>query len=317
MSTTRATGLVFHPDCLAHRPAGAHPESPARLEAVLRGIADALPQRPPLRIAPREATEDELELCHTDEYVATVRREVGIGLDQLSTGDTEISSGSWRAAVLAAGGVLAAADAVMRGEVRNAFCAVRPPGHHATPDRGMGFCIFNNVAIAARYLQRRHGLRRVLIVDWDVHHGNGTQEIFYADPSVFYFSTHAWPFYPGTGTVRETGVGAGNGYTLNCPLAAGSGRTEVLGAFKQKLVPAMAEFKPEFVLISAGFDARVGDTIGNFTLSDADFADLTAIVMSIAERYSQGRIVSVLEGGYDLAGLGSAAGAHVETLAEG
>jgi acetoin utilization deacetylase AcuC-like enzyme len=198
--------------------------------------------------------------------------------------------------------------------VRNAFCAVRPPGHHATASRGMGFCFFNHAALAARYAQRRHGLERALIVDWDVHHGNGTQDIFYSDPTVFFFSTHQWPLYPGTGRADETGEGAGVGTTMNFPFPAGSGRKEILGAVENSLAPAAERFRPDLVVISAGFDSRVGDPLGRFTLTDRDFGDLTRAVMEIAARHAGGRVVSVLEGGYNLDGLASAAAAHVEAL---
>jgi acetoin utilization deacetylase AcuC-like enzyme len=210
--------------------------------------------------------------------------------------------------------VLNAVDAVVPGSARNAFCAVRPPGHHATPNRGMGFCLFNNVAVAARHAQRKHGLERVLIVDWDVHHGNGTQDIFYSDPSVFFFSTHQWPLYPGTGRADETGEGAGLGTTMNYPFPAGAGRAEILGAVRNSLLPAAERFHPDLVLISAGFDSRIGDPLGRFTLTDGDFADLTRAAMEIADRYAGGRVVSVLEGGYSPEGLARAAAAHVETL---
>jgi acetoin utilization deacetylase AcuC-like enzyme len=203
----------------------------------------------------------------------------------------------------------------MSGRARNAFCVLRPPGHHATASRGMGFCLLNNVALAARYAQRHHGLERVLIVDWDVHHGNGTQEIFYTDPSVFFFSTHQWPLYPGTGRADEAGDGAGQGTTMNFPFPAGSGRTEVLGVVENSLMPAADRFQPGLVLISAGFDSRIGDPLGGFTLTDEDFADLTRRAMEIADRHAQGRVVSVLEGGYDLEGLASATAAHVAALA--
>ena len=201
------------------------------------------------------------------------------------------------------------------GQASNAYCVVRPPGHHATANRGMGFCIFNIVAVAARYAQKRYGAGRVLIVDWDVHHGNGTQDIFYRDPNVFFFSSHQWPLYPGTGRADETGDGPGTGTTMNFPFPAGSGRAEILGAIRESLTPAMEKFRPEFVLISAGFDSRVGDLLGLFTLTDQDFTDLTSAVMEIAGASAGGRLVSVLEGGYNLTGLASAAAAHVAALA--
>ena len=194
---------------------------------------------------------------------------------------------------------------MLASRAKNAFCVTRPPGHHATPDRGMGFCIFNNVAIAARYAQRRYGLQRVLIVDWDVHHGNGTQDIFYEDGSVFYFSTHQSPWYPWTGRKDETGRGKGLGATLNCPLVRGAGRREFWSAFQSQLAPAADRFKPELIVLSTGFDARHGDPLGGLELTDHDYRDLTGLVMEMARRHCGGRVVSVLEGGYNLVGLGS------------
>lgn len=309
-----STGIIYDDFYKEHCPGFGHPESPARCDAVMRGISDAVADGKLARLTPRPATEDEIRLCHTDEYIRAVKQDIAAGLACLTTGDTDISEKSYEAALLAAGGALVAVDAVLEGRVANAFCVVRPPGHHATSDRGMGFCIFNNVAIAARYAQKKHGLQRILIVDWDVHHGNGTQAIFFEDASVFYFSTHQWPCYPGTGRSRETGAGAGEGYTLNCPFPPGSGRKEILGAFTEKLIPAMKEFRPDFVLISAGFDGRAQDLIGEFTLTDSDFADLTDIVVGIAKEHAHGRLVSVLEGGYNLSGLASSAGAHARAL---
>ncbi len=267
-----------------------------------------------LRVEPRRADLEWIEAVHTPDYVETVKKDVESGARQLSTGHSLISRESYDVALWAAGGVLAACDEVMDGRAGRAFCAVRPPGHHASAEVGMGFCVFNNAAVAARYLQKRHGLGRVLIVDWDLHHGNGTQDIFYRDGSVFYFSTHQWPWYPWTGAAGETGQGDGEGATLNVPLPAGSGDKEFIAAFEERLRPAMGRFQPDFVLISAGFDSRTADPLGRFRVTDAGFRRLTEIVMAIARDHASGRLVSVLEGGYSLTGLASAASAHVETL---
>jgi acetoin utilization deacetylase AcuC-like enzyme len=282
-----------------------HPEQSARFDAALRGLASPVHPAPP-----RAATPDELALCHTRAYIQTAAHDVLSGRSTLSTGDTNIGKASFDAAIHATGTVLAAVDLVVSGEAGNAFCVVRPPGHHATPDAGMGFCLFNSVAVAARYAQRHHGLSRVLIADWDVHHGNGTQDIFYSDPSVLFFSTHQSPWYPGTGAADETGEGAGEGATINCPFPAGSGRERILGAFRDRLFPAASNFQPDLVLISAGFDSRAGDPLGNFLLTDRDFTDLTDLMLEIADRYCGGRVVSVLEGGYNLDGLTAAVRAH-------
>jgi acetoin utilization deacetylase AcuC-like enzyme len=306
----RPTALVADPICREHLVGRPHPERPERFDAVL----DALPLDRMTRLEPRSATADDLLLCHTPAYLRTARYDIENGYQHLSTGDTEIDARSWDVAVRAVGGVLNAVDSVMEGYTRNAFCVVRPPGHHATSNRGMGFCVLNNIALAARYAQRHHGLERALIVDWDVHHGNGTQDIFYTDPSVFFFSTHQWPLYPGTGCANETGAGAGKGTTMNFPFPAGSGRAEILGAVENSLMPAADRFRPDLILISAGFDSRIGDPLGNFTLTDQDFTGLTLRVMELADRHAGGRVVSILEGGYNLEGLASAAAAHVGAL---
>jgi len=313
-SGSPGTGLVFDPALTLHDPGPGHPESPGRYLAVQAALQDSGYLERLGRIPVREATDDELHLCHTRAYLATVRHDVARKSPLLSTGDTSLGAHSEAVARLAAGAALAGVDAVMTGRQRNAFAAIRPPGHHATLSRGMGFCIYNNVALAARYARKAYGVDRILIADWDVHHGNGTQDIFYEDPSVFFFSTHQWPWYPGTGAADETGAAAGKGYTLNCPLRAGAGHAEVIGAFRRKLAPAMAEFKPALVLISAGFDSRRGDPLGRFQLRDEDFGELTAIAGEIAARSAQGRIVSVLEGGYAPEGLAKAVLAHVDGL---
>ncbi|MBI4465106.1 MAG: histone deacetylase, partial [Acidobacteria bacterium] len=248
------TGLVYDDIYLRHLAGDTgHPERPERLTAILQGLEKARLLHSLYRIAPRKATDEQLTLVHDPSYLALLRREAGNvqGLRMLSTGDTLISPDSLEVAYGAAGGVLAAVDAVMAGQVRNAFAAVRPPGHHATPNRGMGFCIFNNVAIAARYLQKVHGLQRVLHVDWDYHHGQGPQDTMYEDGSVFYFSTQHYGAYPGTGSPSETGAGKGEGTTLNVPLPVGASDAQILQALETKLVPAARKFRPEFILISA------------------------------------------------------------------
>jgi acetoin utilization deacetylase AcuC-like enzyme len=218
------------------------------------------------------------------------------------------------AALAAAGTVVSAVDAVMSARTPTAFCAVRPPGHHASANRGMGFCIFNNIAIGARHAARRHRVERILIADWDVHHGNGTQEVFWSDGSVLFFDVHQHPWYPGTGSPDEQGDGKGRGLIVNNPFPAGSGRTEILKAFRERLVPAAARFKPELVMISAGFDSRAGDPLGQFTLTDQDFAELTDVLLAVAREYAGGLLVSVLEGGYAIDGLGRAVAAHLARL---
>ncbi|HWB83710.1 MAG TPA: histone deacetylase [Bryobacteraceae bacterium] len=308
------TALLADPLYRQHLVGREHPERPERFDAVIEGLQRAGLLQRLGRVDRRAATEEELLLCHTPSYLRTARHDVESGRTMLSTGDTDITANSYEVALHAVGGALNAVDTVIAGKARNVFCVVRPPGHHATADRGMGFCLFNNAAIAARYAQRKHGLARVLIVDWDVHHGNGTQDIFYNDPTVFYFSTHQWPLYPGTGRADETGEGAGEGTTMNFPFPAGSGRKEILGAVRKALMPAADLFQPDLVLISAGFDSRTGDPLGSFTLTDPDFAALTRAVMEIADKHAAGRIVSVLEGGYGLEGLSLASAAHVDAL---
>jgi acetoin utilization deacetylase AcuC-like enzyme len=311
----KPTALLLDPLYKQHDPGPGHPEQPARYDAVTRAI-EASALLPKLhRVAVRVANEDEIALVHGREYIAKVKREIAAGAHELSTGDTSVGRQSFDVAVRAVGGVLNAVDAVVAGNAANAFCAVRPPGHHAGPNQGMGFCIFNNIAIAARYAQRKHGLAKVMIADWDVHHGNGTQDTFYRDGSVFFMSTHQSPWYPGTGAAVETGEGRGTGCILNFPFPAGSGREQIVGVFREDLRRAADAFKPDLVIVSAGFDSRDGDPLGRFRLSDTDFADLTRIMLEIAGMHSNSRLISVLEGGYSLSGLESAVGAHVKTLA--
>ena len=309
-----STALLLDPVYERHVTGPGHPESPERYETVRKALGDTQLTDRMAKVESRPATDDELALVHTRAYLKVVEQDIARGARDLSTGDTAISPKSKDVASRAVGGVLNAVDQVMQGNAARAFCAVRPPGHHATPDRGMGFCIYNNVAVAARYAQRKHGVDRVLIVDWDVHHGNGTQDTFYGDGSVLFFSTHQHPWYPGTGLAQESGEGKGRGRIVNCPLPAGSGRDAVLGAARARLLPAADAFKPSLVLVSAGFDSRDGDPLGRFTLTDEDFRDLTRMMREIADKHARGRLVSLLEGGYSLAGLAAGVTAHVEEL---
>lgn len=295
-----------------------HPEQPARIIAIDQALKESNLEFK--KIKPRFAPENDILLCHKKEYLKLVKEEVDslpndITIKLLSTGDAPISTFSWDIARLAVGGALEAVDQVMKAPNSTAFAAVRPPGHHATSSQGMGFCIFNNVAIAARYAQKKYGLSRILIADWDVHHGNGTQEIFYEDPSVFYFSTHEKGLYPNTGFEFETGAGAGIGATLNCPIVpTTTSRIEVIHAFEKTLTQKMESFQPELVLISAGFDAHQADPLGHFNLTENDFQTLTYALKAIANKYAQGRIVSVLEGGYNLPALASSVVSHIKAL---
>jgi acetoin utilization deacetylase AcuC-like enzyme len=310
------TGFVYDEIFLEHRTGEGFPERPDRIRAIAQHLEKKGLSAKLARIPARPAPLEWVTRVHSPAYVERVRKACEEGASFLDTRDCPLSARTYDAALAAAGGVLAAVDAVMEGKVRNAFCAIRPPGHHALRERAMGFCFFNNAAIAARYLREKHGLDRVLIVDWDVHHGNGTQDAFYRDGSVMYFSTHQHPFYPGTGKEDETGEGEGKGRIVNVPLPAGTGDETILKAYEEKLRPAAEAFRPDFVLVSCGFDSHQGDRLGGFAVTTGGFGKMTRIVREIAGKHAKGRLVSLLEGGYTLENLETAAEAHVRALME-
>ena len=303
------TLLVTHPDCVAHDPGFGHPEAPARLSAVLAAL-DA-PEFAGL--ARREAPlgdEADIVRVHGSSFAAAIMSRVPHAGHAALDADTIMSPGSGKAALRAVGAVTSAVDAVMRGEAQNAFCAVRPPGHHAEPGQAMGFCLFNSIAIAARHAQATHAITRVAIVDFDVHHGNGTQAVAERDPSLFFASSHQYPLYPGTGSAEETGVGN----VVNVPLRSGTEGGCFRRAFEARILPALDAFAPELLLVSAGFDAHRADPLAGLELEEEDFGWVTARFAEAAGRYARGRLVSVLEGGYDLKALAGSAAAHVSAL---
>lgn len=313
--------FISDPIYTAHNTGPGHPEQSDRTKVIAMALDSAKIKTAENTLKPKRAAKEDILLCHTSPYFELVQKEVNaldpIEVATFSTGDVQISSDSFDAALYAAGGVLTAVDEVMVKPQMPVYCIVRPPGHHACPSRGMGFCLFNNVAIGARYAQKKYGIKRILIADWDVHHGNGTQDIFYNDPSVFYFSTHEKDIYPFTGFTKETGSGQGIGFTLNCPIVPSiNARKEVIRAFDESLRKQMESFQPELIMISCGFDAHQSDPLGHFNLTDDDFFTLTRIVKEIADTYAKGRCISVLEGGYNLDALASASIAHVRALAK-
>lgn len=311
---TQKTGFAYHLDYLNHDTGPGHPERPDRLRASLAALQQSDVWDQLHHIEPTPASVAQIAYAHNPAYSEHIRqhceREIPL------TYDTTVCHESFDIALLSTGGVLRAADAVATGVVQNAFAMVRPPGHHATPGQSMGFCLFNNIAVTARYLQREHGVGKVAIVDWDVHHGNGTQDIFYQDDSVFFFSIHQSPLYPGTGSSRERGSGEAQGTTLNVPVPSGSGDDVYIRVFTDTLIPVLRDFSPEFLLISAGFDAHYLDPLAGTEITAEGFATLTDLLLAFAEETTSGRVVSALEGGYSLEGISESVVAHVDRLAK-
>ena len=313
MNPHKRTGFLYHPDYLKHDTGYGHPERSQRLVAILEAARNSNIWDNLIQIEPTPATIEQIKYIHDSRYVEAIKEVCDRGGGYIDY-DTHVSAESFNIALLATGAVLRGIDAIIAGEIDNAFALVRPPGHHATPRIGMGFCIFNNIAIAARYIQQEHNLEKVLIIDWDLHHGNGTQDAFYDDPTVFYFSIHQSPFYPGTGRADETGAGAGVGFTLNFPVRAGSQSEDYIEIFEQQLKPAAIKFQPDFILISAGFDAHQLDPLGGISMTTEGFGQLTDIACEIADETCNGRLVSALEGGYNPDGLSKSVVMHLEHL---
>jgi acetoin utilization deacetylase AcuC-like enzyme len=309
------TAIVHHSLFKDHDTGEGHPETPERYSVMMKALREDASLWPSLlEIEAPSAPRGVVQACHTAQHYKAVERAVSEGIGYLDA-DTIVSMRSMDAALHGAGAACRAVDAVMSGEARNAFVPVRPPGHHATSEHAMGFCLFNNVAIAARYAQERYPqVDRVAVVDWDVHHGNGTQGIFYDDPSVFFFSMHQYPWYPGTGARGETGVGRGRGYTVNVPVRAATQAKEQRRMFDAALEDLRSNFRPDLILISAGFDAHETDPLGQLKLEDEDFVRMTRTVKQWAAEVCDGRIVSCLEGGYNLKTLGQTVKAHVIEL---
>lgn len=312
----KRVAYVYHPDYLLHIPPFEHPESPDRLQALHRHIESAgmLPMLLP--VTPDYPEDAEILRVHDPAYLRKLEMACRRGDLTLDAEDTYLDKNSYAIALLSAGGAIAGADAVATGTADRAFCAIRPPGHHATRTEGMGFCLLNNTAIAARHLQERHGISRVMIVDFDVHHGNGTQQIFQEDPTVYFFSIHENPsfLYPGTGRRWETGSGAGEGTTLNAPMPPGAGDDEYRLVFEQMLAPAITRFRPELFLVSAGFDAHRDDPLADMQLTEEGFRYMTRFLVTMANDWCGGRIVSILEGGYERQSLTRCAEVHLREL---
>jgi acetoin utilization deacetylase AcuC-like enzyme len=306
------SAIVVDPEYLKHDPGEYHPERPERIR-VLLDLVEKLDNKGFEILPPKAATRSAIESCHSADYVKLVEATSKTNHYALD-GDTITCRDSFAVGLLAVGGFLRLIDAIAAGELQNGFALVRPPGHHALSNRAMGFCLFNTIAIGAHHLKAAYGVKRVMIMDWDVHHGNGTQDSFYEDPSVLFISTHQFPYYPGTGAIHEVGLNAGEGYTINVPLPAGCADAEYIRVFQDVVVPAAKKFEPEWILVSAGFDPHRRDPLGGMEVTEAGFAGMARWLLQLADQYAGGKIAFLLEGGYDLAALCNSVAAVLEAM---
>ncbi len=315
------TGFVFHQKFLEHDTGPGHPEKPDRLKFLIEHLQQTALWDKLHHLIIDHAPINIIAEAHSLEHIRHIKEKCESLSDTsnsdygiLDQGDTIVCNSSFDVALLAAGGVVAGVDSIVTGVLKNVFCAVRPPGHHAESNSPMGFCLFNNVAVAAKYAKRKYGLKRILILDWDVHHGNGTQEIFYDDNSVFFISLHQYPFYPGSGGKNERGEGNGEGFNLNIPMRSGSGEKEYFDAFREEIIPVIDGYNPELIIISAGFDAHIDDPLANINLTENSFRILTEMVLEVGNKNSNNHILSVLEGGYNLNALSRSVETHLQAL---
>jgi len=312
VSTMHKTAIVTDRSFMKHFAGRSHPDRPERIAVMIEMVENL--KRDHLQVhAPRSATRDEIALCHRPEYIDLVEHTSHLDRFDFDP-DTHTSRDSYATALLAAGAVLTAVEAVLDGAAENAFALVRPPGHHALPNRAMGFCFFNSVAIAAEWLIRHKGLRRVMVIDWDLHHGNGTQEIFYDQPEVLYTSTHQFPHYPGTGSLQEVGAGEGLGYTVNAPMPAEYGDSEYLRIFDELIIPIGRAFKPQFIIVSAGFDCHWRDPLGDMQVTEEGFTQMTRRIKRLAAECCEGKLVAALEGGYNLEAIADSGKAVIDEM---
>ena len=311
------TAYLFDTIYLEHDTGPFHPECPERLSAINAKLKKTDFYNELIRVSAASPDMKYIEMAHTRDYISSTRRDIERGVESLDGGDTIVCTRSYKVALMAVGGCLKTGDVIMKGDAQRAFCAVRPPGHHAERNYAGGFCIFNNIAITAKYLQARHGLERIAIIDWDVHHGNGTQHIFESDESVLYISLHQYPFYPGSGSEYEKGKDLGQGFTMNFPMRSGSTDRDYLSIFQKSISPALDKFRPDIILVSAGFDAHQADQLSSVRLTSGVYREFTRILAEAADRNCEGRVMAVLEGGYNLDALSNSAAGVIETFVRG